>query len=133
MSLKMANDAKVLIDSVRFDKVTLADDSEYGLSYGDNKWETLSASEETGNLECTLTLAAEESITGKFYNYTHDINLLYNSIDYVSNGLELTREDDNSFTVKNTSYDTDLNVTFSMNPTTLKVSLLLKDSMKQGE
>ena len=135
MSLKMANDAKVLIDSVRFDKVTLADDSEYGLSYGDNKWETLAASEETGNLECTLTLAAKDSITGKFYDYTHDINLLYNSIDIdnVSNGLELTREDDNSFTVKNTSYDTDLNVTFSMNPTTLKVSLLLKDFTQQIE
>lgn len=132
MSLKMANDAKVLIDSVRFDKVTLADDSEYGLSYGDNKWETLVASEETGNLECTLTLAARESITGKFYNYTHDINLLYNSIDYVSNGLELTHEDDNSFTVTNTS-DKTLNVTFSMNPTTLKVSLLIKDSMQQIE
>lgn len=135
MSLKMENSAKVLIDSVRFDKVTLADDSKYGLSYGDNKWETLSASEETGNLECTLTLAAEESITGKFYNYTHDINLLYNSIDIdnVSNGLELTCEDDNSFTVKNTSYDTDLNVTFSMNPTTLKVRLLLKDFTQQIE
>lgn len=135
MSLKMENSAKVLIDSVRFDKVTLADDSKYGLSYGDNKWETLSASEETGNLECTLTLAAEESITGKFYNHTHYINLLYNSIDIdnVSNGLELTREDDNSFTVKNTSYDTDLNVTFSMNPTTLKVSLLLKDFTQQIE
>lgn len=132
MSLKMANDAKVLIDSVRFDKVTLADDSEYGLSYGDNKWETLVASEETGNLECTLTLAARESITGKFYNYTHDINLLYNSIDYVSNGLELRCENDNSFTVTNTT-DKTLNVTFSMNPTTLKVSLLLKDSMQQIE
>ena len=134
MSLKMANDAKVLIDSVRFDKVTLAK-SEYGLSYGDNKWETLAASEETGNLECTLTLAAKDSITGKFYDSTHNINLLYNSIDIdnVSNGLELTREDDNSFTVKNTSYDTDLNVTFSMNPTTLKVSLLLKDFTQQIE
>ena len=131
MSLKMANDAKVLIDSVRFDKVTLAK-SEYGLSYGDNKWETLAASEETGNLECTLTLAAKDSITGKFYNYTHDINLLYNSIDYVSNGLKPTCEDDNSFTVTNTT-DKTLNVTFSMNPTTLKVSLLLKDSMQQIE
>lgn len=131
MSLKMANDAKVLIDSVRFDKVTLAK-SEYGLSYGDNKWETLVASEETGNLECTLTLAAGESITGKFYNYTHDINLLYNSIAHVSNGLELICEDDNSFTVTNTT-DKTLNVTFSMNPTTLKVSLLLKDSMQQIE
>ena len=132
MSLKMANDAKVLIDSVRFDKVTLDDDSEYVLSYDDNKWKTLVTSEETGNLECTLTLAARESITGKFYNYTHDINLLYNSIDYVSNGLELTRKDDNSFTVTNTT-DKTLNVTFSMNPTTLKVSLLLKDSMRQIE
>lgn len=131
MSLKMANDAKVLIDSVRFDKVTLAK-SEYVLSYGDNKWETLVASEETGNLECTLTLAAGESITGKFYNYTHDINLLYNSIAHVSNGLELTHEDDNSFTVTNTT-DKTLNVTFSMNPETLKVSLLLKDSMQQIE
>ena len=131
MSLKMANDAKVLIDSVRFDKVTLDDDSEYVLSYGEN-YKTLVASEETGNLECTLTLAARESITGKFYNYTHDINLLYNSIDYVSNGLELTRKDDNSFTVTNTT-DKTLNVTFSMNPTTLKVSLLLKDSMQQIE
>lgn len=130
MSLKMANDAKVLIDSVRFDKVTLADDSEYGLSYGEYK--KLVVSKETGNLECTLTLAAGESITGKFYNYTHDINLLYNSIDYVSNGLELTPEDDNSFTVTNTT-DKTLNVTFSMNPTTLKVSLLLKDSMQQIE
>ena len=132
MSLKMANDAKVLIDSVRFDKVTLADDSEYGLSYGDNKWETLVASKETGNLECTLTLAAKDSIKGKFYNYTHDINLLYNSIAHVSNGLELICEDDNSFTVTNTT-DKTLNVTFSMNPTTLKVSLLLKDSMQQIE
>lgn len=132
MSLKMENAAKVLIDSVRFDKVTLADDSEYGLSYGDKKWETLVASEETGNLECTLSLAARESITGKFYNYTHDINLLHNSIDYVSNGLELTHKDDNSFTVTNTT-DKTLNVTFSMNPTTLKVSLLLKDSMQQIE
>lgn len=134
MSLKMANDAKVLIDSVRFDKVTLAE-SEYGLSYGENykKYKKLVASKETGNLECTLTLVAEESITGKFYNYTHDINLLYNSIAHVSNGLELTREDDNSFTVKNTNYDTDLNVTFSMNPTTLKVSLLLKDFTQQIE
>lgn len=134
MSLKMENSAKVLIDSVRFDIVTLADDSEYGLSYGKN-YKKLVASKETGNLECTLTLAAEESITGKFYNYTHGINLLYNSIDIdnVSNGLELTREDDNSFTVKNTSYDTDLNVTFSMNPTTLKVSLLLKDFTQQIE
>ena len=132
MSLKMANDAKVLIDSVRFDKVTLADDSEYVLSYGDNKWETLVASKETGNLECTLTLAAKDSIKGKFYNYTHDINLLYNSIAHVSNGLELICEDDNSFTVTNTT-DKTLNVTFSMNPTTLKVSLLLKDSMQQIE
>lgn len=132
MSLKMANDAKVLIDSVRFDKVTLADGSEYGISYDDNKWQTLVASEETGNLECTLTLAAKESITGKFYNYTHDLNLLYNSIDYVSNGLELTRNDDNSFTITNTT-DKTLNVTFSMNPTTLKVNLLLKDSMQQIE
>lgn len=134
MSLKMENSAKVLIDSVRFDKVTLADDSEYGLSYGEN-YKKLVASKETGNLECTLTLAANNSITGKFYNYTHNINLLYNSIDIdnVSNGLELTREDDNSFTVKNTSYDTDLNVTFSMNPTTLKVSLLLKDFTQQIE
>lgn len=132
MSLKMENSAKVLIDSVRFDRVTLADGSEYGLSYDDKKWETLVASKETGNLECTLTLAAGESITGKFYNYTHDINLLYNSIDYVSNGLELTLEDDNSFTVINIS-DKTLNVTFSMNPTTLKVSLLLKDSMQQIE
>lgn len=133
MSLKMANDAKVLIDSVRFDKVTLAE-SEYVLSYGENykKYKKLVASKETGNLECTLTLVAEESITGKFYNYTHDINLLYNSIDYVSNGLELTPEDDNSFTVTNTT-DKTLNVTFSMNPTTLKVSLLLKDSMQQIE
>lgn len=132
MSLKMANAAKVLIDSVRFNKVTLADGSEYGLSYGENykDWQTLEASEETGNLECTLTLAEEESITGKFYNYTHDINLLYNSIDYVSTGLELTCEDDNSFTVKNTS-DKTLNVTFSMNPTTLKVNLLLKDFMQE--
>lgn len=130
MSLKMANSAKVLIDSVRFDKVTLADDSEYGLSYGEYK--KLVVSKETGNLECTLTLAARENITGKFYNYTHDINLLYNSIDYVSNGLELTPEDDNSFTVTNTT-DKTLNVTFSMNPTTLKVSLLLKDSMQQIE
>lgn len=132
MSLKMENSAKVLIDSVRFDRVTLSDDSEYGLSYGDNKWKTLVVSKETGNLECTLILAAGESITGKFYNYTHDINLLYNSIDYVSNGLELTPEDDNSFTVTNTS-DKTLNVTFSMNPTTLKVSLLQKDSMQQIE
>lgn len=131
MSLKMANDAKVLIDSVRFDKVTLDDDSEYVLSYGEN-YKKLVASEETGNLECTLTLAAKESITGKFYNYTHDLNLLYNSIDYVSNGLELTPEDNNSFTVTNTT-DKTLNVTFSMNPTTLKVSLLLKDSMQQIE
>lgn len=130
MSLKMANDAKVLIDSVRFDKVTLADDSEYGLSYGEYK--KLVVSKETGNLEYTLILAAGESITGKFYNYTHDINLLYNSIDYVSNGLELTPEDDNSFTVTNTT-DKTLNVTFSMNPTTLKVRLLLKDSMQQIE
>lgn len=135
MSLKMANDAKVLIDSVRFDKVTLADDSEYGLSYGENykKYKKLVASKETGNLECTLTLAAKDSIKGKFYNYTHDINLLYNSIAHVSNGLELICEDDNSFTVKNTSYDTDLNVTFSMNPTTLKVSLFLKDFTQQIE
>lgn len=131
MSLKMANDAKVLIDSVRFDKVTLDDDSEYVLSYGEN-YKKLVASEETGNLECTLTLAAKESITGKFYNYTHDLNLLYNSIDYVSNGLELTPEDNNSFTVTNTT-DKTLNVTFSMNPTTLKVNLLLKDSMQQIE
>lgn len=135
MSLKMANSAKVLIDSVRFYPVeSFTDESEYGLSYGEN-YKKLVASKETGNLECTLTLAAEESITGKFYNYTHYINLLYNSIDIdnVSNGLELTREDDNSFTVKNTSYDTDLNVTFSMNPTTLKVSLLLKDFTQQIE
>lgn len=132
MSLKMANSAKVLIDSVRFDRVTLSDDSEYGLSYGDNKWETLVVSKETGNLECTLTLAAGENITGKFYNYTYNINLLYNSIDYVSNGLELTCKDDNSFTVTNTS-DKTLDVTFSMNPTTLKVSLLQKDSMQQIE
>lgn len=130
MSLKMANDAKVLIDSVRFDKVTLADDSEYGLSYGEYK--KLVVSKETGNLEYTLILAAGESITGKFYNYTHDINLLYNSIAHVSNGLELICEDDNSFTVTNTT-DKTLNVTFSMNPTTLKVSLLLKDSMQQIE
>lgn len=130
MSLKMANDAKVLIDSVRFDKVTLADDSEYGLSYGEFK--KLVVSKETGNLEYTLILAARENIKGKFYNYTHDINLLYNSIDYVSNGLELICEDDNSFTVTNTT-DKTLNVTFSMNPTTLKVSLLLKDSMQQIE
>ena len=132
MSLKMANAAKVLIDSVRFNKVTLAEGSEYGLSYGENynDWQTLVASEETGNLECTLTLAEEESITGKFYNFTHDINLLYNSIDYVSTGLELTCEDDNSFTVTNTS-DRTLDVTFSMNPETLKVSLLLKDFMQQ--
>lgn len=130
MSLKMANDAKVLIDSVRFDKVTLADDSEYGLSYGEYK--KLVVSKETGNLEYTLILAAGESITGKFYNYTHNINLLYNSIDHVSNGLELTCKDDNLFTVTNTS-DKTSNVTFSMNPTTLKVSLLLKDSMKQIE
>lgn len=133
MSLKMANDAKVLIDSVRFDKVTLADDSEYGLSYGEN-YKKLVASKETGNLECILTLAAEDSITGKFYNYTHYINLLYNSIDIdnVSNGLELTCKDDNSFTVTNTT-DKTLNVTFSMNPTTLKVSLLLKDFTQQIE
>lgn len=131
MSLKMENSAKVLIDSVRFDKVTLADDSEYGLSYGEN-YKKLVASKETGNLECTLTLAANDSITGKFYNYTHNINLLYNSIDYVSNGLKLTCEDDNSFTVTNTS-DKTLNVTFSMNPTTLKVSLLLKDFTQQIE
>ena len=131
MSLKMANDAKVLIDSVRFDKVTLADDSEYGLSYGEN-YKKLVVSKETGNLEYTLTLAARENIKGKFYNYTHDINLLYNSIAHVSNGLELTHEDDNSFTVTNTT-DKTLNVTFSMNPTTLKVSLLLKDSMQQIE
>ena len=131
MSLKMANDAKVLIDSVRFDKVTLDDGSEYVLSYGEN-YKKLVASEETGNLECTLTLASRESITGKFYNYTHDLNLLYNSIDHVSNGLELTPEDDNSFTVTNTT-DKTLNVTFSMNPTTLKVNLLLKDSMQQIE
>ncbi len=133
MSLKMANDAKVLIDSVRFDKVTLADDSEYGLSYGEN-YKKLVASKETGNLECTLTLAAKDSITGKFYNYTHNINLLYNSIDIdnVSNGLKLTCENDNSFTVTNTS-DKTLNVTFSMNPTTLKVSLLLKDFTQQIE
>lgn len=130
MSLKMENSAKVLIDSVRFDKVTLADDSEYGLSYGEYK--KLVVSKETGNLECTLTLAAKDSIKGKFYNYTHDINLLYNSIDHVSNGLELRCEDDNSFTVTNTT-DKTLNVTFSMNPTTLKVSLLLKDSMQQIE
>lgn len=134
MSLKMAKAAKVLIDSVSFNEVTLADGSEYGLSYGENykDWQTLEASEETGNLECTLALAAEESITGKFYNFTHDINLLYNSIDYISTGLKLTCEDDNSFTVTNTS-DKTLNVTFSMNPTTLKVSLLLKDSMQQIE
>ena len=131
MSLKMANDAKVLIDSVRFDKVTLADDSEYGLSYGEN-YKKLVVSKETGNLEYTLTLAARENIKGKFYNYTHDINLLYNSIAHVSNGLELTHEADNSFTVTNTT-DKTLNVTFSMNPTTLKVSLLLKDSMQQIE
>lgn len=131
MSLKMANDAKVLIDSVRFDKVTLADDSEYGLSYGEN-YKKLVVSKETGNLEYTLTLAARENIKGKFYNYTHDINLLYNSIAHVSNGLELTHEDDNSFTVTNTT-DKTLNVTFSMNPETLKVSLLLKDSMQQIE
>lgn len=130
MSLKMENSAKVLIDSVRFDKVTLADDSKYVFS-GEN-YKKLVASKETGNLECTLTLAARESITGKFYNYTHFINLLYNSINYVSNGLELTCEDDNSFTVTNTT-DKTLNVTFSMNPTTLKVSLLLKDSMQQIE
>ncbi len=132
MSLKMANSAKVLIDSIRFNKVTLADGSEYGLSYGENykDWQTLVVSEETGNLECTLTLAAEKSITGKFYNFTHDINLLYNSIEYVSSGLELTCEDDNSFSVKNTT-DKTLDVTFSMNPTTLKVNLLLKDFMKQ--
>lgn len=132
MSLKMENSAKVLIDSVRFDRVTLSDDSEYGLSYDDNKWETLVVSKETGNLECTLTLAAGKNITGKFYNYTYNINLLYNSIDYVSNGLELTCKDDNSFTVTNTS-DKTLDVTFSMNPTTLKVSLLPKDSMQQIE
>lgn len=135
MSLKMENSAKVLIDSVRFYPVkSFTDESEYGLSYGEN-YKKLVASKETGNLECTLTLAAEESITGKFYNHTHYINLLYNSIDIdnVSNGLELTREDDNSFTVKNTSYDTDLNVTFSMNPTTLKVSLFLKDFTQQIE
>ena len=136
MSLKMEDSAKVLIDSVKFYPVeSFAEESEYGLSYGENykDWQTLVASEETGNLECTLTLAAEKSITGKFYNFTHDINLLYNSIEYVSSGLELTCEDDNSFTVKNTSYTKDLNVTFSMNPTTLKVSLLLKDFMKQIE
>ena len=132
MSLKMANDAKVLIDSVRFYPVkSFTDESEYGLSYGEN-YKKLVASKETGNLECTLTLVAEESITGKFYNYTHYINLLYNSINYVSNGLKLTCEDDNSFTVTNTS-DKTLNVTFSMNPTTLEVSLLLKDSMQQIE
>ena len=132
MSLKMENSAKVLIDSVRFDRVTLSDDSEYGLSYGNNEWKTLVVSKETGNLEYTLTLDAGENITGKFYNYTHNINLLYNSIDYVSNGLELTCKDDNSFTVTNTS-DKTLDVTFSMNPTTLKVSLLQKDSMQQIE
>lgn len=132
MSLKMANDAKVLIDSVRFYPVeSFTDESEYGLSYDEN-YKKLVASKETGNLECTLTLVAEESITGKFYNYTHYINLLYNSINYVSNGLKLTCEDDNSFTVTNTS-DKTLNVTFSMNPTTLEVSLLLKDSMQQIE
>lgn len=130
VSLKMANSAKVLIDSVRFYPVeSFTDESEYGLSYGEN-YKKLVASKETGNLECTLTLAAEESITGKFYNYTHYINLLYNSIDYVSNGLKPTCEDDNSFTVTNTT-DKTLNVTFSMNPTTLKVNLLLKDSMQQ--
>ena len=136
MSLKMENSAKVLIDTIEFYPVeSFAEESEYGLSYGENynKWQTLVASEETGNLECTLTLAAEESISGKFYNYTQDINLLYNSIEYVSTGLELTCEDDNSFTVKNASDNKDLNVTFSMNPTTLKVSLLLKDSMQQIE
>ena len=135
MSLKMENSAKVLIDSVKFYQVeSFADESEYGLSYGENykDWQTLVASEETGNLECTLTLAAEESITGKFYNFTQDINLLYNSIDYVSTGLELTCEDDYSFTVTNTT-DKSLNVTFSMNPTTLKVSLILKDFMQQIE
>lgn len=132
MSLKMENAAKVLIDSVRFYPVeSFTDESEYGLSYGEN-YKKLVASEETGNLECTLTLVAEESITGKFYNHTHDINLLYNSIDNVSNGLELTYETDKSFTVTNTS-DKTLNVTFSMNPETLKVSLLLKDSMQQIE
>lgn len=135
MSLKMANSAKVLIDSVKFYQVeSFAEESEYGLSYGENykDWQTLVASEETGNLECTLTLAAKESITGKFYNFTQDINLLYNSIDYVSTGLELTCEDDYSFTVTNTT-DKSLNVTFSMNPTTLKVSLILKDFMQQIE
>lgn len=135
MSLKMENSAKVLIDTVKFYPVeSFAEESEYGLSYGENykDWQPLVASEETGNLECTLTLAAEESITGKFYNFTHDINLLYNSIDYVSTGLELTCEDDYSFTVTNTT-DKSLNVTFSMNPTTLKVSLILKDFMQQIE
>lgn len=135
MSLKMENSAKVLIDTVKFYPVeSFAEESEYGLSYGENykDWQTLVASKETGNLEYTLTLAAEESITGKFYNFTHDINLLYNSIGYVSSGLELTREYDNTFTVKNTT-DKTLDVTFSMNPTTLKVSLLLKDFMQQIE
>ncbi len=135
MSLKMENSAKVLIDTIEFYPVeSFAEESEYGLSYGENykDWQTLVASEETGNLECTLTLAAKESITGKFYNFTQDINLLYNSIDYVSTGLKLTCEDDYSFTVTNTT-DKSLNVTFSMNPTTLKVSLILKDFMQQIE
>ncbi len=122
--LKSKNEGKVLIESIEFEDIgTSLESDNYLLAYNnETAFLSFEKTETTNIKECTYFLGANSTFDGIIPHQDYHFILRSNSIEsYPNEQLTLT-EDDGNLVIKNIT-DTDLNLTFSLNTETLKITL----------
>lgn len=101
--------------------------ADFTLEYNDGlKHETFKPNAvDSSKTECTYFLGANGTFEGKIYHRIYNLSLLSNAIDSYPNELTLSEKGDNLVIKNNT--DTDLNLTFSLNTGTRKVTLTTEE------
>lgn len=127
--LKTTKTGTISSEPVTFEKITPNEEMFAGftLNYNDGlKSEKFAPNaEDSSKIECSYFLGANSSFEGKIYNWNYDLSLLSNAIDSYPNELTLSEKGDNLVIKNNT--DTDLNLTFSLNTGTRKVTLTTEE------
>ncbi|MCI5608065.1 MAG: hypothetical protein MR408_01270, partial [Spirochaetia bacterium] len=130
--LKSENAGKILIESVEFENLSASPESDeffnrFTIVY--NNGTAVLPLEETENSnikECTYFLGANSTFNGIISHFDYWFILLSNAIDtYPGEQLTLAEKEDNLVIKNNT--DTDLNLTFSLNTETRKVTLTTEE------
>lgn len=129
--LKSENAGKILIESVEFENLSASLESDeffnrFTIAYNnETAFLPLEKTENSNIKECTYFLGANSTFDGIISHFDYRFVLLSNAIDSYPNELTLSEKGDNLVIKNNT--DTDLNLTFSLNTGTRKVTLTTEE------